>query len=322
MAPQPMRALTIVLLAAPACCFKSPAIVRITDSASRRPVVLIGTMHYNPASIAAVTATVKDVAASRGGLHAAAIELCPARWNSTIAAKWNRTYSLKRLMAEDEFQVTFETVTDCGLDDIVLADQAIEVTGRRLGSALLQTVKDLLAGPAGWRRVQTDLLTFTRELPTFAMAAADLPLLAGMPLAMARYLYQSPAAAPFIALSTASLFLAAAADEASGAHLAWEDGVVTLLLAIVLGRAVFTSLIAERNVVLARNIRDACLQPQGPRVAAVAMRTDADADAAESDGVLASGDDGGDETATVIAVLGMAHLAGVRDALLCDGFDA
>ena len=310
----------VALLASPASGLRS--IVRITDAASRRPVVLIGTMHYNPASIAAVTSTVKDIAASRGGLHATAIELCPARWNTTMAKQWNRTYSLRRLMAEDEFQVAFEVATDCGLSDVVLADQSIEVTGKRLGAALLQTCVDLLSGPAGWRRVQDDLLQFVRQLPTFATAAADVGLLAGMPLAMVRYIYQSPAALPFLAISTSTLFFAAAVDEATGAMPAWEDGVFTFLLTIVLGRAVFVSLIDERNDVLARNIRDACMQAPEARIAPVA---DADVGLAIDDAIDARSADADaaseDPTATVIAVVGMAHLAGVRDALLRDGYD-
>ena len=304
-----MRALVVALLVGPASGLRS--IVRVTDAASRRPVVLIGTMHYNPASIAAVASTVKATAASRGGLHATAIELCPARWNTTIAKQWDRTDGLRRLMAEDEFQVAFEAATDCGLSDVVLADQSIEVTGKRLGAALLQTCVDLLSGPTGWKRVQEDLLEFVRQLPTFATAAADMGLLAGMPLAMVRYIYQSPAALPFLALSTATLFVAAAIDEATGALPAWEDGVFTLLLAIVLGRAAFVSLIDERNDVLARNIRDACMQPPKAQSMAIAdVVTDA-VDAARED-----------PTATVIAVVGMAHLAGVRDALLRDGYSA
>ena len=70
------------------------------------------------------------------------------------------------------------------------------------------------------------------------------------------------------------------------------------MLAIVLGRAVFVSLIDERNDVLARNIRDACMQPPEAQSMAIAE----------------------DPTATVIAVVGMAHLAGVRDALLRNGY--
>ena len=61
----------------------------------------------------------------------------------------------------------------------------------------------------------------------------------------------------------------------------------------MLGRAVFVSLIDERDLALARSIRAACLQP--------CLRQ------AEAGGAATGG--------AVVAVIGMAHLAGVREAL-------
>ena len=108
---------------------------------------------------------------------------------------------------------------------------------------------------------------------------------------MARYLYQSPSALPFLVLSAAALVVAAAVDEATGAVATWQDGVATASLALLFGRAAFVSLIEERDGVLARNIRDACLAEGAPSDAA-------------------------DDASAVVAVVGMAHLPGVRDALL------
>ena len=64
------------------------SVIRITEATSRRPVLLVGSMHYNPASIEVVRSTVNS-AASSPGLHATAIALCPARWNSTVASTWS-----------------------------------------------------------------------------------------------------------------------------------------------------------------------------------------------------------------------------------------
>ena len=64
---------------------------------------------------------------------------------------------------------------------------------------------------------------------------------------------------------------------------------------MVLGRAVFVSLIDERDRVLARRIRAACLQP--------CLQP-----------CLHQAEAGG-EAGAVVAVIGMAHLAGVREAL-------
>tara|TARA_B110001469_G_scaffold105299_1_gene104585 strand:+ start:296 stop:511 length:216 start_codon:yes stop_codon:yes gene_type:complete len=66
----------------------------------------------------------------------------------------------------------------------------------------------------------------------------------------------------------------------------------------VLGRAVFVSLIDERDLALARSIRAACLQP---------CLRQAEAGGAKAGGAATGG--------AVVAVIGMAHLAGVREAL-------
>ena len=79
--------LTLLAIIAAANGLTTPqGIVRVTDAASRRPVILVGTMHYNPHSGALVQGTICAVP-RRHGLHAAAIELCPSLWDSTAAAQ-------------------------------------------------------------------------------------------------------------------------------------------------------------------------------------------------------------------------------------------
>jgi len=275
-----------------------PSVMRVIDAASAREVILVGTMHYNPHSIATVETAIRDAAAS-GGLHAAAIELCDARWSSDVARKWNRERSLRRVLSEDEFQVAFEAALDCGLGDVVLADQPVAESGRRLAVAVARTVADALS-PAGWRRIGDDGRLALSQLPAFGAAALDRRILAGTPLAVARYAYSSPAALPLAGLSAAALALAAAVDEATGAVAGVSDGAVTALAAVVLGRAGFIALIEERNQVLAGNIREACLQPPQH------LRGGGEAEDAAGAG------------AAVVAVLGMAHLEGVRAALLVE----
>ena len=284
----------LVSLAMPGLTTPS-SVVRLTDAASQRPVLLVGTMHYNPYSVKVVDRTVRATSRQRG-LHATAIELCPSRWDSAAAARWQtkrfeRIPAHERLLSEDEFQVAWESAVSCGLDDVVLADQPIALTGKRLGAALAGTAVDLLS-PAGWRRVAADLGTAGRQLPTFARAALSLPLTAGAPLAIVRYMYQSPAALPFAAISIAALAIAAAVDEATGAVATPEDAVISAFVALLVGRAAFVSLIEERDRALASNIRRACLAE------------------ASSDGSNSG------RGATVVAVLGIAHLAGVRALLL------
>jgi hypothetical protein len=269
-------------------------------------------MHYNPHSVAVVQGTVRAAARQRG-LHATAIELCSSRWNTTAAGLWSDKRkdgipSYQRVLSEDEFQVAFEASVASGLADVILADQVISRTGRRLGASLVGTVGDLLT-PAGARRVFSDLGTALRSAPTFGRSALSSRLLAGAPLAVARYLYQSPSALPFLSLSATALWVAAAVDEATGAVATWEDGLISAVVAIVVGRAGFVSLIQERDRVLARNIRAACLAaPQGGGTPGAEAQAGSRSHAAAAD--EASG------SAVLVAVLGMAHLAGVREALL------
>lgn len=106
------------------------------------------------------------------GLHATAIELCSARWDSSLAARWDRSPSLKRTLSLDEFQVAYETAIECGLQDVVLADQPIEQTGHRLAAALKRAVSDCFT-PDGWRHIGTDVCAALEQLPTFATGVCD-----------------------------------------------------------------------------------------------------------------------------------------------------
>ena len=267
-------------------------VVRLTDVVTNRPVTLIGTMHYNPHSIATVDATVRE-AASWDGIHATAIELCASRWDAANSAA--RTRSLVR---DDEFAVAYEASLQSGFCEVVLCDQPISQTARRLRQNLCETAIDL-ASPGGWQRIASDLAEASAQLVTFVAAATDKRLVAGMPLALLRYFYNSPL--PLFVLSaagTALCFMAAAGD---GSTAAWSGGpervLALLALAVGLTRAVFVALIAERNRVIAINIREACRRDMMP-----------------SRGSEASVDG----TATVVAVIGMAHLEGVRACLLLD----
>ena len=106
-------------------------------------------------------------------------------------------------------------------------------------------------------------------------------------------------------LSGAALALAAAFDDYTGALPSWEDPILTAGLALVLGRTVFVPLIEERNRVLAENIRQACLDSPG-----LDQQPDIESSSPGSSDDVAM--------ASVVAVVGMVHLEGVRAALLRD----
>ena len=119
-------------------------VLRVTDAASRRPVVLVGTMHYNPRSIKLVRDVIQREGEA-GSLSSVCVELCDARWNTTDAYldRWARTDMLKRMLVEDEFLAAAETSRGFGLS-VKLVDQSIGDTVRRLGELTTLTLSELL----------------------------------------------------------------------------------------------------------------------------------------------------------------------------------
>ena len=102
----------------------SSAVSRVTDAVSGKDVVLVGTMHGNPASSHLVATVVKEELP-----RAVLVELCDSRWNVTAAAEWNATeaalrpMSFRRWVYRDEFQAAFEAAKESGLPGVELIDQ-------------------------------------------------------------------------------------------------------------------------------------------------------------------------------------------------------
>ena len=108
-------------------------------------------------SICQVRRTIREEAATSGGLGAVCVELCPARWNVSAARQRRSGQGLERFVFEDETQAAFEAAQKAGLlDDLVLADRAIGDTLAAVAKLLLATLTDL-ASPAGWARIRSDL---------------------------------------------------------------------------------------------------------------------------------------------------------------------
>ncbi len=270
-----------------------PPVVRVIDAASRSPVTLVGVMHYNPSSVAITRQTISEAAAS-GSLGAVCVELCPARWNVTVARRWRREASLERMFFEDEAQVAFEAAQDAAGLDVTLADRPIADTLRSAALLLTATLADL-ATPAGWGRIGRDLRSGIACLQAedgaegLGLRDAFAPdVVAGAPLALMRYLASSPPATALLVLTLATLdrlLDSIAADESViGAPERLLELALLLAFAATALRVVLVALIDERNVELARNIRAAAA---------------AAAAAAPGEGV-------------VVGVLGMAHVNGVR----------
>lgn len=108
-------------------------------------VRLIGSMHYNPASIQ-LTADCLQQLQAESRLGSVLIESCPSRWNSTLQNDLP-PFITKLLVSE------MRTAHDLALDfgrPVILGDQPIEVTIERGRASLVETARALVT-PASWQ---------------------------------------------------------------------------------------------------------------------------------------------------------------------------
>lgn len=270
------------------------AVLRLKDCKTQRDVVLVGTMHYNPTSISLAESMVR-AEAEAGQLRAVVLESCPTRWTATMEKQ--PPGSLLRRLCDNEMQAAAETA-DAYSCAVKLGDQTIEETGERIVQLLALTVVQLgtpFAG--GWGRIAEDLRCGLAELSCAGGlqpgAFLDLRLLAFLPVAISRYVLALAVKSPALLLAVAALIGAPLLLSELGAPLeplSTEQGVrealgavgISALEAVVFGRILLVGLLEERNFALARSIRRES-QARGAKAGE-----------------------------TVVAVLGMAHLNGVK----------
>lgn len=289
-------------------------IIRLVERSSGVSVILVGTMHYNPASISLSKEIVTNLAA-KNLLSSLLVESCEARWKRTILNQPQGTFM--RQLLSNEMQGASESAQAYNVPTL-LADQDINITNARMKETFKETLADLsslqfgrLAGDLNRARkvaLSPTLLDSSVRLlaPTDLLAPS---LMLGTPVSLLRYplaialkspifgalLLGSVAAALLGADSTPSVgALMVAAGPPMGEGAVWAERLVdtTQTLATVafevalVGRTFLVCLLEERNVVLAGNIRKACR------------------DAGEGQ--------------SVVAILGAAHLNGIA-ALLSNG---
>jgi len=196
--------------------------------------------------------------------------------------------------------------------------QQIGETARRQRELFIQTLRDIAAGPSGWRDLRSDLHRGAQALTGgeggFRRALLNPSLIAGAPVAFLRGPLASPGffLAVFSSLTGLQLIVEAMAppEIATAANDVEQvcghagmglvifgtcilgpaqqalQAAATAAFAAALLRMGLVGLIEERNVVLARNIRAACAAP------------------ARASGAR--------ETSPVVAVMGLAHVDGVK----------
>jgi hypothetical protein len=265
-------------------------------------VILIGAMHYNPYSIE-LTKTVLEELGERNDLGSVIIESCVERWNKTTLMQ--PTGSTLRKLLDNEMQVAAEVALHYSRP-LVLGDQIISLTNKRMIGSFIDSVKDSLK-PNGLKSIYDELnASMIENFPSGSNYLSlkhfmDPKLLAGAPFSMIKYpialLLKSP-----VLLGPFFLFIVYLNNEnAEFVGITLYERVIEVLTSIaivlleflLLGRTLLISLLSERNEVLATNIRKACER-------------------------LVSEKKGGQlsDTPVVVAVLGMAQCNGVMTRLI------
>lgn len=152
-------------------------ILRFVEPQTNVTVMLIGSMHYNPASIQLVEKSIEDLGGTNQ-LGSVIIESCDIRWNktqeimnkkknsqksATITSVGNKAENFIDSSPNDqdflgnEMRAAWEVATKYHRPT-VLGDQRINITMDALKDSLKETTKDLfLGGPSGWKRSKDEI---------------------------------------------------------------------------------------------------------------------------------------------------------------------
>ena len=170
---------------------KNKQILKFVEPQTNVTVMLIGSMHYNPASINLVETTVEELAQSNQ-LGSVIIESCDIRWNKTQEMMDKKRQEREQKMGIDfsdnedfiesnpndkdflgnEMRAAWEVATKYNRPT-VLGDQRINVTMDALKFSLQDTAKDIfLGGPSGWKRSRDEIVENWKE---------TVPISAGQP---------------------------------------------------------------------------------------------------------------------------------------------
>jgi pheromone shutdown protein TraB len=276
---------------------RGPQTLTFIEPTTGQRVTLVGSMHYNPHSIA-----ISREAAKKSST--VLVESCYKRWEKTL--KNQAKGSWRRNLLDNEMQAASEIVEEVHGDAarVILGDQAIDLTNTRMKETLVDSLKDVVT--FRWDRVVDDLKTgyelaiaVPDDRKSEFLDASDFfspRLMLGTPASLFRYPAALVLKAPLAGGAIVSTLVFSLLNAGDSSFL-YDDTVgrifeltesilVTIVEAALLGRTFLIALLAERNVVLAESIRKACQQ---------------NIEEGRGDGVS--------------AILGMAHVNGVKKLL-------
>lgn len=270
-------------------------------------VKLVGAMHYNPTSVKLAYRTCNDLAES-SRLGSVVVESCNQRWEKTL--KSQPEGSLLRKVFDNEMQAASEVATRYGLP-VILGDQDIAITNKRMGQTFKQSIVDLVTPwKGGWKNLYEDVkVASSATLPSGSdfLGPKDFlsaSLLALTPISLFRYLSAFVVKAPVFGIPVVlALFFSTGYASDSSSDILFEPTLMNnvqevltsasifVLETTVFARVFLISLLAERNDILAANILSECQRIRRQEGAEKASQK------------------------VVVAVLGMAHCNGILNIL-------
>jgi pheromone shutdown protein TraB len=286
-----------------------PQVLTFREPLSGVIVKLVGSMHYNPTSIA-LAEKVVETSAMEGRLRAVLIESCPTRWEKMKSrSDYSFSNTLLKNLFNNEMRSASNTATKYNIPTI-LADQEISQVNKAIQSSLGETFKELLFPfNGGWSRFASKLINdISLSLPVGTNYLGirdylDPNLLIMTPISLFRYILALIVKSPIVGivlygflyvLPSLSLTLDVnSISEQPSVNISdmLSSASVSLLETLILSRVFLSALLTKRNIIIAAYIQRVC-------------------------GKIAQSVDTNTKDLEVVAVLGMAHCNGVMKNLL------
>jgi len=254
---------------------RAPQVLEFREPRTNVTVMLIGAMHYNPASIALAENTCRELGES-SSLGCVVVESCDVRWEA--ANEMDERMPVMRKLLGNEMRAAGDVSEEYGRP-VILGDQLINVTVARLKETCSETAQDLVSPfGGGWSRFREDVgRAFGETMPKGegyigAFGLLDFKFIAGLPVAFLKYPASYILGSPLTTLLFGSvLYLMSSLDSANAAVTVAADvsspayilsSIFSLSFAALetafFARLLLVVLLAERNVTLAGRILEQC----------------------------------------------------------------
>ena len=140
---------------------RSPQVLRFRDATTRQEISLVGTVHYNPASVARAKDEVGlSLDRNNGKVGAVVVEACQSRWDRSLELA--PPGSLYSKFIESEMQGAAGVALEAGVP-VLLGDADVGPFLDRVRAVGKQTALDLISPlGGGWSAIYKD---FARTLP-------------------------------------------------------------------------------------------------------------------------------------------------------------